>query len=73
MAAFQTLLGLGTSRTPTSLRQHPECDGPFEPASSNLTPTYGGVLKQPDKHKSSTSTYWSGTRSQSNTYAQRHV
>ena len=49
MAAFQTLLGLGTTRKPTHLRPDTGREGPSEEPGTGLTAIYGGLLKQPDK------------------------
>ena len=49
MAAFQTLLGLGTGRKPTTYKQIR--GGVNLTTCRRLTSTYWGLLKQPDKHK----------------------
>jgi transposase-like protein len=51
MAAFQTLLGLGTARTPTSYASIRNALDLSNLPLQAQPPTYGGVLKQPDKQK----------------------
>ena len=50
MAAFQTLLGLGTGRAPTPYRR---IRGARDVAARRLIATYWGLLKQPDKQERS--------------------
>jgi len=51
MAAFQTLLGLGSGRTPTSYRRIRGGRDDVEVARRGLIPTSSSVLKQPDKQE----------------------
>ena len=50
MAAFQTLLGLGAGHKPTAYKQI-RVPPIFPSARRRLTPSYWGLLKQPDKQK----------------------
>ena len=51
MAAFQTLLGLGTVRKPTSYKQVWYAADLSKPPVEGRTTIYWGLLNQPDKQK----------------------
>jgi hypothetical protein len=51
MAAFQTLLGLGTGHKSTTYKEM-RSRWSVQSRQPRLTPTYWGLLKQPDKQKS---------------------
>ena len=51
MAAFQTLLGLGTGRAPTPYRRIRGAQDVLAAAGRPLIATYRGYLKQPNKQE----------------------